>query len=727
MSDLDRVLYWQGIGESFFNFRGEHVHIPIDNRKQLLTAMGVDVSTAESTEKAAFELDVAPWRAWFPPLLTYRIANDKTTNKEGAFGFDINISPTELEANFSWSLIQNDEVVQQGTFTPKKLPETGNYLYNDIRFTRRFVSMSAVDIGYYQLRVELAEKNATTTYAVAPSQVYQPEWLQNKKPMWGFIIQLYTLRSKRNWGIGDFTDLKTLIMEGVKYGVDLIGLNPFHALLPNVKYNRSPYSPSDRRFINPLYIDVEAVAGYSPDLLASVKIDKTPAQLRDTNEVDYEQCKHLKYAVFHELFQIFYRTEWLNKTSRAEQFLRFQQRHGQALELFSFFEALAADNNNEAPDVDLLAAYGAYASSSEESKDGSYRMPILFHAYLQWLADEQLEECQQLAKSQGMDIGLIRDLAVGADGSGAEVRTNASLFCNKAAIGAPPDPLALQGQNWGLPPMIPASLRATGFAHIIHLLRDNMKNCGALRIDHVMSIMRLWWCPPGRSAEYGAYVHYPLEQIVDLLTLESHLNKCSVIGEDLGIVPDEFRDVMKNSKLLSNKVFYFEKTHNGDFKSPADIAPYAFTTINNHDVPTLTSWWNATDLDLRNTLNILEEGVDFADVCKHRLFEKERLMALLRIEKLLPSSWEERDCTDVADSVLIGAILTLVARVKSSLYAIQLEDLLMMNDPVNVPGTFMEYPNWKRKLTVDLEDMFADTSVCATLHAIHSERQQVSS
>lgn len=725
MSDLDRVLYWQGIGESFFNFRGEHIHIPIDNRKQLLTAMGVDVSTAAATEKSAFELDVAPWRAWFPPLLTCRINTDSPDKKEDAFGFDINISPAELEEDFSWTLMQHDQIIQQGIFTPKNSPETGDYLYNGMRFTRRFISIPAVDIGYYQLHVASAEKNATTTYAVVPSHVYQPQWLQNSEPTWGFIVQLYTLRSKRNWGIGDFTDLKTLVTEGVKYGVDLIGLNPFHALLPNVKYNRSPYSPSDRRFINPLYIDVETIAEYSADLLSSVEILKTPEQLRETDEVDYEQCKQLKYAVFHKMFHVFYHTELLNKTPRAEKFLLFRQEHGQTLELFSFFEALSADNNHQSPDVDLLTAYAAYDSSSEESKDGSYRMPILFHAYVQWLAYEQLKECQDLAKTQGMKIGLIRDLAVGADGSGAEVRTNASLFCKGAAIGAPPDPLALQGQNWGLPPMIPASLRATGFAHFIHLLRDNMVSCGALRIDHVMSIMRLWWCPPGSSAEYGAYVHYPLDQMVDLLALESHLNQCAVIGEDLGIVPDEFRAVMESSKLLSNKVFYFEKTHNGDFKLPADLAPYAFTTINNHDVPTLTSWWNATDLDLRNTLNILEEGIDFADVCKHRRFEKERLMALLRIENLLPASWESRDCMNVADNALISAILMLVARTKSSLYAIQLEDLLMMNDPVNVPGTFMEYPNWKRKLTVNLEDMFADSNVCGTLHAIQRERQQV--
>lgn len=720
MSDLDRVLYWQGIGESFFNFRGEHVHIPIENRKQLLTAMGVDVSSDATVAQAAFELDVAPWRDWLPPLLTCRV-NDAGAEGQRV-GFDINVLPSELDKEFTWRLSQDGQSVEEGKFTPKVLAETGDYLYQGTRFSRRFVPIPTVGIGYYTLCVGLDGKKSTTTYAVVPRAVYQPDWLQQRDPTWGFIVQLYTLRSERNWGIGDFADLKTLVTEGAKYGADLIGLNPFHALLPDVKYNRSPYSPSDRRFINPLYIDVESIAEYSPEHLFGIKPAKTPEQLRATDEVDYENCKALKYAIFQQMFQVFYSTELLAKTARAEQFLAFQEELGQTLELFSFFEVLAADCGNHVPEVDLLAAYEAYANSPEESKEGSYRTPILFHSYLQWLAFEQLKECQDLAKAKGMKIGLIRDLAVGADGSGAEVRTNASLFCPEAAIGAPPDPMALQGQNWGLPPMIPAQLRATGFSHFINLLRDNMVNCGALRIDHVMSIMRLWWCPPGSSAQQGAYVHYPLEQMVDLLALESHLNQCAVIGEDLGIVPDEFREVMLGSQLLSNKVFYFEKVGDGDFKAPADFAPHAFTTINNHDVPTLTSWWNATDLDLRNSLNILEEGVDFADVCKHRLFEKERLVALLRKEKLLPIAWEKRDIAEAADKELVHAILKLAARVKSIMYAIQLEDLLMMNDPVNVPGTFMEYPNWKRKLTVNIETMFRDNSVVDILKAIHNER-----
>lgn len=710
MSDLDRVLYWQGINDSFYNFRGDLVHIPVENRKQLLFGMGIDVSTQESTAKAAFELDVEPWKEWCPPLQTCRIGGD--------LGFNINVLPNEASKVLSWRIFHNGKYILSGQFTPNELMETGNYLYELTRYSRRFVPVNINELGYYHLEVQLGEKKSNTVYAVVPAHVYQPDWLTGKCSVWGLVVQLYTLKSERNWGIGDFGDLRYLISHSVKYGVDLIGLNPFHALLPNVEYHRSPYSPSDRRFINSLYVDMESVKEFVAEDLLSLNDRQSIEELRGNPMVDYVRVKQIKNDMFKKMFARFKAHEIDPKTQRSQEFFDFVADQGQALEIFCFYEMLSAENNDNVPDVDLPHAFERYKLAN----NGNDKEGVLFYSYVQWLAHSQLDACQKFAKEQGMTIGLIRDLAVGADGGGAEVRSNSDLFCDKAAIGAPPDPMALKGQNWGLPPMIPSSIRSSGYTHFIQLLHDNMVSCGALRIDHVMSMMRLWWCPPGQSAQNGAYVHYPLEQMMDLLALESHINQCVIIGEDLGVVPDEFREAMSHAKLLSNKVFYFEKHNNGDFKSPKDIAQHAFTTINNHDVPTLVSWWNGSDLDLRKTLNLLEEGVDFNEVCDYRMFEKERLIHVLRDEQLLPSDESDSQLNAMADMDLIKAILMLGARVKSQVYAIQLEDLLLMDEPVNVPGTFNEYPNWQRKLSMSLETMFARSDIQAVLMGINNER-----
>lgn len=289
-------------------------------------------------------------------------------------------------------------------------------------------------------------------------------------------------------------------------------------------------------------------------------------------------------------------------------------------------------------------------------------------------------------------------------------------------MGAPPDPLAEKGQNWGLPPMDPATLRATGFSHFINLLRANMAHCGALRIDHAMGLMRLWWCPPGQTADFGAYIHYPFREMLGLLRLESVRNRCLVIGEDMGVVPAEFREALARANIFTNKLFYFEKLQDGRFRPAEEYEPRALAMLTNHDVPTIASWWIGSDLQLRQKLNLLEEGVDYEEVLVQRDMEKLRLLEWLEVRGLVKRDQFATLLAEPMRQTLAAALLHGVSQCASQLFVVQLEDLELLEEPVNVPGTSYQYPNWQRKLAVPLEMLFSDERVQSLLRAITMER-----
>lgn len=696
MSHLDRLFYWHGISDSFYNYKGQYTPVPLENRTKLLNAMGVDTSSAEVVENEVFRLDIEPWLRWVPPLLV--------SPCEATY-IDISCAPEDIDSNLTWRLCFDGTEINRGDFYPKDLEEVGDYFHEQKRYSRRRLPLGGLDPNYYQVSVVRGEREESCELVAAPKTAYLPEWSLNKEKLWGFVVQLYTFRSENNWGIGDFSDLLNLVEQSAKMGADIIGLNPFHTLQQDLKYNCSPYSPSDRRFLNPLYIDVPAALGYQSQFFPTDEIQA----LRELSHVDYEKVKALKYSSLSKCFRVFLSTD-------IQDFISFVEQGDSKLIAFVAFEAQSSFD--EFTHAQLLASLKKAPQQLSSSMH-----ELAFHCYLQWAASVQLESCQRRATELGMKVGLLRDLAVGASGAGSEVKTMPRLFCDASSIGAPPDPLALTGQNWGVPPMDPAEMRHSGFAHIRELIRSNMRSSGALRIDHAMSLYRLWWCPPGDSPEKGAYVYYPLEELMGILCLESHLNKCSVVAEDLGIVPDEFRHAMVERGLYGNKVFYFEKTSDTVFRQPCEYEPHALAMVNNHDVPTMTSWWNDTDIMLREELSMMEEGSALENVLAHRLQEKINVLSQINEAGLLPQSWKDKDATDSIDDDLMHAILKYTAHCASQFFVIQLEDLLLMNDPVNVPGTFLEHKNWTRKLTKSLNDIFSDPQISKALSEIDKIRK----
>jgi 4-alpha-glucanotransferase len=551
---------------------------------------------------------------------------------------------------------------------------------------------------------------------------YQPAALETQR-CWGFSVQLYTLRSAGNWGIGDFGDLRELIELVAPLGCAVIGLNPLHALFPAEPLHSSPYSPSSRLFLNALYISIEDVPEFALCAPLQALCAQTPFQMalagvRGADNVMYEQVATLKLCALRLLYSNFLDTHAAVNSSRAQEFDRFIADRGESLRLHALFDALDAHFRAE--------KRGGWRTWSEEYRDAKsravedfaeeYAHDVKFYAYLQWLADAQLGNAQSLAREKGMHIGLYGDLAVGANPDGSEVWSNQALYVHGASIGAPPDPLALSGQDWGIPPIDPHALHNQAHRPFVELLHANMHRVGALRIDHVMSLFRLWWVPKDFGAVEGVYVHYPLAVLVELLAQESTRAKCLVIGEDLGTVPDEIRRAMETRLLYHYKVLLFEKLADGRFKAPAEYTRHAVATATTHDLPPLKAWWQGDDLSLRDRLN-LYPSVDTAHrLHDERTIDRRALLNALREAGLW--QWQDHEPPPEFSHALARAIHLYLGESQAALVLMQLEDLIDMTDPVNVPGTHTEHANWQRKLTATTHDIFTRPEVLETLAAV---------
>ena len=350
----------------------------------------------------------------------------------------------------------------------------------------------------------------------------------------------------------------------------------------------------------------------------------------------------------------------------------------------------------------------------------SHAESVEFHAWLQWLADEQLGAAQSLGRQLGMPIGLYGDYAVGVNPSGSETWSDQALYRMGAGVGAPPDALALKGQDWGIPPQDPHALAAARYRPFRDLIAANMRHFGALRLDHVMALFRQWWVPVGRGATEGGYVHYPLEDLMSVMALESVQHGCMVVGEDLGTVPDEMRHAMAEFAVYSYKVLLFEKHADGRFRRPGEYVRRAIATVSTHDLPTLRGYWEGRDLSLRDQLKLFPGEEIRRRVYDERGRDRAQLVAALEATGLKPGTVKSGDSPFSEE--LARAIQLYLARCASALAVLQIEDLIGMTDPVNVPGTSNEHANWQRKITATIEDVFEDEATAQLLEDVQFAR-----
>jgi 4-alpha-glucanotransferase len=511
-----------------------------------------------------------------------------------------------------------------------------------------------------------------------PIRAYQGDG----RRLWALAVQLYALRSRRNWGHGDFTDLADLVALAAGQGAAAIGLNPLHALFVDRADEASPYAPNSRLFLNPLYIDVEAIPEF-PGLAAAGLAAEIEA-LRATELVDYARVAAAKLAGLRLAHRSFRESA---RAARRADFERYRKDQGDTLLRFACFEVL---RGQFAP-----APWPQWPQPwrrSERTQLEQFRADNLeaceFQEFVQWTADRQLAACAAVARRHGMPIGLYVDLAVGIDRFGADAWSRQDAVLAGVSLGAPPDRFNPGGQDWGLAPFNPHALADDNFAVVRELLQASMRHAGAIRLDHALGLKRLFMIPFGCPALEGAYVRLPFEALLNVIAQESNTSRCIVIGEDLGTVPDGFRDTIMRWGLWCYRVMLFERDGEGRFRPPESYPEQAVATFGTHDLPTFQGWLASHDLRVKRAL-----GLDPGENDEARAWARQCLRTILG----------ERAPGYAADD--IAAIACFLAAVPSRLAVIALDDVLGVRDQVNIPSTVAEHPNWRRKLPVAIEDL----------------------
>ncbi|CCF18023.1 4-alpha-glucanotransferase [Pseudorhizobium banfieldiae] len=552
------------------------------------------------------------------------------------------------------------------------------------------------------------------------TKCYLPTFLEKEK-VWGISLQLYELTSARSWGLGDFEDLKTACEIAAAAGADFIGLSPVHALFLSQPNRCSPYSPSNRKFLNPLYIAVDTLPGYEE---AWVDQDAL-ATLRETEFVDYEGVTRLKLPVLRKVWQA--SVDAAEATAGRETFERFRSDAGEELRLHALFEALSlamVERGHGGGWTDWPAEFQSKDSDTVKRFADDHADEVEFHCWLQWVAAEQLQEAEHCARSTGMRIGLYFDLAVGEAPDGSSSWSTPELVLQGLRVGAPPDVFSTSGQDWGLVALSPTALKAEAMRPYAELLDASMRFAGALRIDHAMGLWQLFLLPEGETPAVGGYLRYPFQDMVATLAAESHRRGTIVIGEDLGNVPDGFRDMMVKAQILGYRVLYFEPVEEV-VGSPA-VSHLSLACLSTHDLPPLIGWWRGDDIRLARQFGLTGESGAEASLRERQ----ERRTAFIRaIQEAGLSSAAVGSISEPAGAIseeLFVAMHRLLARSPSITVALRLADLVGEDRQTNVPGTSDAYPNWRLKLRLPLEEIAGSSLFQCVVAAVTAERPRQS-
>ena len=548
--------------------------------------------------------------------------------------------------------------------------------------------------GVDQLRVEqigyhaLHHAGGVTTLAVAPPRCPAPP---QGRP-WGIAVQLYGLRRAGDGGIGDYTALAQFARGAARHGADAVAISPVHAQFSADLHRFSPYAPSSRMMANVLH----AEAGPDPEHEAS-------------EHVDWPHASRSRLARLRAAF---------DAGEDADALAQFRHDRGEPLEAHARFEALhdhffVADSAHwhwrtwpepfRSPDSAEVEAF-----AREHAAD------VAFHAWLQMRADQGLATAQAAAKDAGMRIGLISDLAVGTDGGGSHAWSRQAEMMIGLAVGAPPDLWNKQGQNWGIAAFSPLGLRRSGFTAFIEMLRAALRHAGGVRIDHVMGLQRLWVVPDGAAASEGAYLTFPIEDMLRLVALEAHRHGAVVLGEDLGTVPDGFAERLTGSGVMGLRVLWFERD-DATLRPPQGWTRQAVAMTSTHDLPTVAGWWRGRDLDWRERM-----GWD-ADPSRLR-HEREQDRGLYW-QAFRDSGAASGDAPPPHDTWrAVDAALGHVARAASDLVLLPLEDVLALDEQPNLPTTLDEHPNWRRRMPGEAATLLDAPEVTARLQNFRMAR-----
>jgi 4-alpha-glucanotransferase len=664
---VDRVAALAGIEPWYYDLRGTRHDTTVGTKALLLSALKIDISSIPAAKASLARLEEESWRRLLAPVIVER---------GRAPSVALFVPMTDPGRVHKWHVAFESGDSAQGEFRPESLAILGTREIDGNKIEHRRLELASGPFGYHRLTVAGPERQWEAVLAISPERCFVPACLAGEKRAWGVAAHLYTLRSERNWGVGDFSDLARLGAMIGRRGGAAVAVNPFHALFPERADEPSPYSPSSRRFLNPLYIDPgKASAGGGLDAL------------QEPDLVDYPAVWRAKMAAF----------AALAKTERdAKAYSEFAREQGAPLRDFTTFCALAEAHGlpwRSWPIELQWPGSPQVAAFAREQKDR-----IAYHGWLQYLADAQLKAAAEESRRAGLGIGIIRDLAMGISPDGADAWSEQERFVADLRSGAPPDDFQPKGQEWGILPFHPLALRRDPMP-VAELLRSNMRHAGGLRIDHVIGLQRQFLVPLGGEPKDGCYVRFPFDELTGILALESQRNQCLILGEDLGTVPEGFRERMADMDIFGCDLLYFERTGDGGFKSPGDYRRKAAVSIGTHDLPTFAGYWEGRDIGLRRRLKIYDDT-------EANAAEAERARERLRLIEALAALGAKFRAgeTPRADRALLDAVHAFLVSSSAQLFLAKLDDLFGERDQLNLPGTTTAHPNWRRKLKVSLDD-----------------------
>jgi 4-alpha-glucanotransferase len=713
-----------GIEPDFWSFTGEQFVVSRRSKAEILKAMGFPADTPDAARQSLQRFNAQFWRDPVGPVHIYRGSRTE-------FTVPVNVPLGDISRPIRWHLQIEDEACLSGEAIPHELIQSGATHLDGSDIERRNLVISQdLPMGYHRLTVEVGDlPPAETTMIVSPESAFVPPWLEAGDRRWGLACFLPGLRSAANWGIGDFTDLGELAAETSGMGASYIGLNPLHALFPEMPEEASPYSPSSRTFLNVLHIDVTRMDGFSDcpaigEMMGTAAMQDWLGDILRADMIDFTAVAEKKMEAFRLLFRHFKeRRPDGTKDKRSRDFQDFKISGGEALRQFATFEALhqkfgVRDWRNWP--AEFQYPQSPSVSGFARENDGE----VDFHMFLQWQADCQLAAFADRAGNAEPEIGLYGDIAVGCHMCGADSWREGDLYAGNIRFGAPPDPFNAEGQNWGMAPINPRRLWQLAFKPFVALMRSNMRHAGALRIDHVMSLRRLFWIPEGGENRAGAYVNYPLEDLLAIVALESHRNGCMVVGEDLGTVPEGFRERLAAEKILSYRAVPFERHESKLLFRPDNYPQTAVVTSGTHDMPPILGHWRGNDIALRRRLADVDDPELWLTEERARGEDRELVRAALVDQGLLAADFPlDAELGEEQEQQLILAIERFAARTPSALLMVNLDDLLRCADLLNLPGTILEHPNWRKKSELPVGEISRDRFVGQLIDAITAERR----
>ncbi|MBO7257768.1 MAG: 4-alpha-glucanotransferase [Alphaproteobacteria bacterium] len=730
---LNDLSYKLGIWLEFTDYGTNTTYIAdVKSKKALCKALGYP---ADTNEQVQVSLDKYKQESFLNFAPFTRVIQEWELKP---FNLEFIVEESMQNAVLSWVLTREDGTGSSGQLNVSETDLLDAMLIGKKTYQkRRCQFVLEAPIGYHNLSFLLDGQKLDTNYQtkliVVPQTCYMPEKLQSGHRVWGFPIQLYAMKSNRNWGIGDFTDLKNFAPIAEKLGASLVGINPVNALFADNPEDASPYCATSRVFLNPLYIDTDAVpeAQDNPaytEYKNSVEFTELFKQSNTSQTVLYKQVAEMKFRALDILYKTF-KTVHLDKdghalTARGSAFKDFCHNMGEKLTNYAIFQAVRDVRTKNGKGADCWWNWGKGFETPKSPKAQEFKNEYadLIYAikYQQFLAFEQYREAGDMCKECGLSVGLYTDLPVGVGANSSEVWSNQTLFLKDVSVGAPPDSFNKKGQDWSLSGFNPYELKKSGYDLYIRTIAAAMKNAGAVRIDHAFGLSRLFYRVKGGS---GAYLAYPFKDFMGIVALESVRHQCLVIAEDLGTAPAGFHELMRGANVLSFGIFHWQKNWDG-FIAPQDYNHKCLISSGTHDLPTYTALWKGLDLELAKKMKTISAE-------QYKMHKENRKIERTQFVKAFLSQSLPMDDRGETEEIMAGRIVpnwfipnsyAYLARSSSMLLLVRIEDIVEQEEQVNLPGTYLEYPNWRYKLPVALEELKNDTRMIQICEIINKER-----